>query len=84
MGNPGHSCGLVKTCIGAEPIEHLSILEDVRCVLKIAKPRLTLLTHFGMTTIKVQPRVAGAQWEKELGLTVIAASDGMEINLEEV
>jgi ribonuclease BN (tRNA processing enzyme) len=69
--------------VGNEPIEHLSI-EDVRSILKKAKPRLTILTHFGMTMIKAKPWVVAAELEKELGLKVIAASDGMKIDLEEV
>ena len=69
--------------IGDEPIEHLSI-EDVRSILKKAKPRLTVLTHFGMTMIKAKPWLVAAELEKELGLKVIAASDGMKIDLEEV
>ena len=67
--------------VGDEPIEHLSI-DDVRSILKKARPRLTLLTHFGMTMIKAKPWVVAAELEKELGLKVIAASDGMEIDLE--
>ncbi|NWG01700.1 MAG: MBL fold metallo-hydrolase [Syntrophaceae bacterium] len=69
--------------IGDDPIEHLSI-EDVRSILKKTKPRLTILTHFGMTLIKAKPWVVAAELEKELGLKVIAASDGMKIDLEEV
>jgi ribonuclease BN (tRNA processing enzyme) len=69
--------------IGDDPIEHLSV-EDVKIILKKAKPRLTILTHFGMTMIKAKPWVVAAELEKELGLRVIAASDGMKINLEEV
>jgi len=69
--------------IGDEPIEHLSI-EDVKSILKKAKPRLTILTHFGMTMIKAKPWMVAAELEKELGLKVIAASDGMKIDLEEV
>jgi ribonuclease BN (tRNA processing enzyme) len=65
------------------PIDHLSI-EDVKSILKKAKPRLTILTHFGMTMIKAKPWVVAAELEKELGLRVIAASDGMKIDLEEV
>jgi phosphoribosyl 1,2-cyclic phosphodiesterase len=65
------------------PIDHLSI-EDVKSILKKAKPRLTILTHFGMTMIKAKPWVVAAELEKELGLKVIAASDGMKIDLEEV
>ena len=69
--------------IGNDPIEHLSI-EDVRTILKKVKPRLTILTHFGMTMVRAKPWVVAAELEKELGLKVIAASDGMKIDLEEV
>ncbi len=64
-----------------EPIEHLSI-EDVKTIVKNAKPKLTVLTHFGMTMIKAKPWVVAAELEKELGLRVMAASDGMKIDLE--
>jgi phosphoribosyl 1,2-cyclic phosphodiesterase len=64
-----------------EPIEHLSI-DDVKTIVKKAKPKLTILTHFGMTMIKAKPWVVAAELEKELGLRVIAASDGMKIDLE--
>jgi len=67
--------------VGDDPIDHLSI-EDVKSILKKAKPRLTILTHFGMTMIKAKPWVVAAELEKELGLKVIAASDGMKIDLE--
>ena len=67
--------------IGDDPIEHLSI-EDVKIIAKKAKPKLTILTHFGMTMIKAKPWVVAAELEKELGLRVIAASDGMKIDLE--
>jgi ribonuclease BN (tRNA processing enzyme) len=66
---------------GNEPIEHLSI-EDVRSILKKVKPRLTLLTHFGMTMIKAKPWGVAAELENELGLKIIAASDSMKIDLE--
>jgi len=66
-----------------EAIDHLSI-EDVKAIVRKVKPRLTLLTHFGMTMIKAKPWVVAAELEKELGLNVIAASDGMKIDLEEV
>ena len=69
--------------VGDDPIDHLSI-EDVKTIVKEAKPKLTILTHFGMTMIKAKPWVVAAELEKELGLKVIAASDGMKIDLEEV
>ena len=66
-----------------ESIDHLSI-EDVKTIIKKTRPKLTILTHFGMTLIKVKPWVVAAELEKELGLKVIAASDGMKLDLKEV
>ena len=64
-----------------EPIDHLSI-EDVRTIVKKIKPKLTILTHFGMTMIRAKPWEVASELEKELGLKVIAASDGMKLDLE--
>jgi phosphoribosyl 1,2-cyclic phosphodiesterase len=64
-----------------EPIDHLSI-EDVKTIVKKVKPKLTVLTHFGMTMIKAKPWIVAAELEKALGLRVVAASDGMKIDLE--
>jgi len=69
--------------IGHDPIDHLS-MEDVKAILKRAKPKLSILTHFGMTMIKAKPWVVAEELERELGLRVIAASDGMKLDLEEV
>ncbi len=66
-----------------EPIEHLSI-EDVKTIVKKVNPALTILTHFGMTMIKAKPWLIASDLEKELGTKVIAASDGMKVDLEEV
>ena len=72
----------LKPVVG-EPIDHLSI-EDVKTIVKKTKPKLTILTHFGMTMIKAKPWVVAAELEKELGFRILAASDGMRIDLEEV
>jgi phosphoribosyl 1,2-cyclic phosphodiesterase len=69
--------------VGNEPIDHLSI-EDVKTIIKKAKPKLTVLTHFGMTMIKAKPWVVAEELGKELGYKVIAASDGLKLDLEEV
>jgi len=67
--------------VGDDPIDHLSV-EDVKTILKKAKPKLAILTHFGMTMIKAKPWVVAEELEKELGLRVIAASDGLKLDLE--
>jgi phosphoribosyl 1,2-cyclic phosphodiesterase len=69
--------------IGDEPIDHLSI-EDVKTIVKNTKPKLTILTHFGMTMIQAKPWVVATELEKELGLKVLAASDGLKLDLKEV
>jgi phosphoribosyl 1,2-cyclic phosphodiesterase len=69
--------------IGEEPIDHLSI-EDVKTILEKARPKLTVLTHFGMTMIKAKPWIVAEALERELNLKVIAASDGMKIDLEAI
>jgi ribonuclease BN (tRNA processing enzyme) len=67
--------------VGEEPIDHLSI-EDVKTILRKVKPKLTILTHFGMTMIRAKPWEVASELEKELGLKVIAASDGMKLDLK--
>lgn len=67
--------------VGDEPIDHLSV-EDVKTILKKVKPRLTILTHFGMTMIKAKPWIVANELGNELGLKVIAASDGLKLDLE--
>lgn len=69
--------------IGDEPIDHLSV-EDVKTIIRKTKPKLSVLTHFGMTMIRAKPWVVADELEKELGLKVLAASDGLKLDLEEV
>ena len=69
--------------IGDEPIDHLS-MEDVKTILKRARPKMAVLTHFGMTMIKAKPWIVAKELGRELDLKVIAASDGMKIDLEEI
>jgi phosphoribosyl 1,2-cyclic phosphodiesterase len=69
--------------VGDDPIDHLSV-EDVKTIVRTAKPKLTVLTHFGMTLTRAKPWEVAAELEKELGVKVIAASDGMKLNLNEV
>ncbi len=69
--------------IGDDRIDHLSI-EDVKTILKRARPKVAVLTHFGMTMIQAKPWEVAAELEEELKVRVIAASDGLKLNLEEV
>jgi len=63
-------------------IDHLS-MDDVERIIVEAKPKLTILTHFGMTMLKAKPWEVAEAISKKTGLKVIAARDGMTINIEE-
>ena len=66
--------------IDPSPLEHLC-LEDVRKIIKGIKPKVTILTHFGMLMIKAKPWVVAENLSQELKTKVIAASDGLEFKL---
>jgi phosphoribosyl 1,2-cyclic phosphodiesterase len=62
-------------------IMHLS-LKDVEKIISINKPKLSILTHFGMTMINAKTYTIAENLTKKLGHSVIAASDGLEINID--
>ena len=61
--------------------EHFDV-SDVEKIIATNKPKLAILTHFGMTMIKQKPWEIAENLSKKLGVKVIAASDGMEIDLD--
>jgi len=66
-----------------EGIEHLS-LKDAEKILSANKPKLGVLTHFGMTMLKAKPWELADKLSKKLNIKVIAARDGMTIDLDTV
>ena len=62
-------------------VDHLN-LEDVKKIIKGISPKQAILTHFGMTMIRSKPWEIAEKIEKETGIKTIAASDGMEFDLE--
>ena len=59
-------------------VMHLWI-DDVKEILSRINPRKAILTHFGMTMLKAKPWLLANELSDELGIEVIAASDGMTI-----
>ncbi len=57
--------------------------EDVRILISGIKPELTLLTHMGMNLLRDDPLVQQFWLEKRTGRSVIAATDGMIVNVGE-
>jgi phosphoribosyl 1,2-cyclic phosphodiesterase len=81
----GGSDILVMNVVRYKPHEsgevmHLCV-DDVREILPQVKPRKAILTHFGMTMLRARPWEVASQLSHELQLEVIAASDGMTVEL---
>ncbi|MBE3121433.1 MAG: MBL fold metallo-hydrolase [Thermoplasmata archaeon] len=63
-------------------IEHLC-LQEAEQIIETNKPRLAILTHFGMGMVKAKPWELAEQLTKKLGVTVIAARDGMQVDIDQ-
>ncbi len=76
---------LILNVVRVEPrddILHLSIM-DAEKIISINKPRLAILTHFGMTMLKAKPWKLAVEISERTDVKVIAARDGMVINIDE-
>lgn len=59
---------------------HLSV-PDVELLLRHLRPRLAILTHFGMTLLRAKPWEVADRLAEKCGLPVIAAYDGLVLDL---
>ena len=64
-------------------IPHHLATEDAAAIVGAVKPKLAILTHFGMRFIGANPEVQANWVEKETGVRTIAAWDGMSLALKE-
>jgi len=64
-------------------IDHLSV-PDVISLIKEHKPQAAILTHFGMQIYKTGVDIVADKISQAAGIKVIAAKDGMIINLKEL
>jgi phosphoribosyl 1,2-cyclic phosphodiesterase len=62
--------------------DHFDI-KDVENILSVNKPKITILTHFGMTMVKAKPWEIAEGLSDKYGVKVLAARDGMELNLDD-
>ena len=60
------------------PLDHLS-LDDFASIISKVKPKMAIMTHFGLTMIKGKPWLLAEQLKKETGVEVVAAYDGMKL-----
>ena len=63
-------------------IKHLC-LNDAEKIISKNKPKLSILTHFGMTMIKAKPWEIAENLTNKLGVKVIAARDGLELDIDQ-
>lgn len=62
-------------------VRHLSSV-DAEVLLEQIRPSQAVLTHFGMTMLKAKPWVVAEEMSARLGLPVVAATDGMTLDIE--
>jgi phosphoribosyl 1,2-cyclic phosphodiesterase len=65
------------------PLDHLSFADAGRLV-ELTKPRVAILTHFGMKIWRAGPSVLAERMSGEKGIQVIAASDGMRFDFSQL
>ncbi len=63
-------------------IDHLSLPEALE-IIKAVRPKLAVLTHFGMTMLRSKPWELAAEASEKLGLKVIAADDGTTVEAKD-
>jgi phosphoribosyl 1,2-cyclic phosphodiesterase len=69
---------VLLTCRAGLP--HLCV-DDAERIIRDAKPRLAILTHYGMSVWRANPQEIAADMTQRLGIEVQGARDGMTIDL---
>ncbi len=65
------------------PIDHLSVPDAAHIITEL-KPRVAILTHFGMSVWRAKPWQIAEKLSQQTGVKVIAARDGMKFDLAEL
>ena len=65
------------------PADHLTV-SDVRRIVTEVKPKVAILTHFGMSMWRAKPWEIAQRLSQETGVRVIAARDGMRFDLSQL
>ena len=73
---------VVRLSPGA-PVDHLS-LPEARRIIEELRPRIAILTHFGMTMWRARPWDLAKRLSEETGIAVIAARDGLKFDLAQL
>jgi len=65
------------------PVEHLSVPDAKRIITEL-KPKVAILTHFGMTMWRAKPWEIAQGLSQDTGIRVVAARDGMRFDLSQL
>ena len=65
------------------PTEHLSV-PDAKSIIMELKPRVAILTHFGMSIWRARPWEIAQKLSQETRIRVLAARDGMKFDLSQL
>lgn len=65
------------------PYDHLSV-SDAQQIIIAVKPRVAILTHFGMNMWRAKPWEVAQKLSADTGVRIIAARDGMQFDLAEL
>jgi ribonuclease BN (tRNA processing enzyme) len=77
---------LIINVVFSEPrpdIDHLSV-PDARHLITELKPKVAILTHFGMPMWRARPWEVAQRLSEETGVRVISARDGMRFDLAQL
>lgn len=67
-------------CLSKEEDRYNLCKEDAIKIIQRVKPRLAIITHFGINFVKADPLYEVREIQKETNVQVIAATDGMIVN----
>ncbi len=65
------------------PIDHLSVPDAEHIIMEL-KPKVAILTHFGMTMWRAKPWEVAQRLSQQTGVRVMAAQDGMKFDLSQL
>ena len=65
------------------PFDHLSV-PDAKRIISDIKPKVAILTHFGMGMWRAKPWRIAEEVSQETGIRVLAARDGMKFDLSQL
>ena len=69
--------------LGPSDIDHLSV-DDCAEIISGIKPKVAIITHFGMTMIRAGPWKIARQLKQRTNVTVLAAEDGKRYTIEKL